>query len=64
MSDAPASPETAWTTQQVADAYQVTAETVRNWITSGQLKAVKLGNEWRILNGDLATFTKERYATK
>ena len=64
MSDTPVSPETAYTTQQVADAYQVTAETVRNWITSGQLRAVKLGNEWRIMNSDLATFTRERYATR
>lgn len=64
MSDAPASPETMWTTQQVADAFQVTVETVRNWITGDLLKAIKLGNEWRIPNSDLVTFTRERYANK
>lgn len=57
-------PETLWTTQQVADAFQVTSETIRNWIGEGKLKAVKLGNEWRIPNSDLATFTRERYATR
>lgn len=53
-----------WTTQQVADAFQVTVETVRNWITGDLLKAIKLGNEWRIPNSDLVTFTRERYANK
>lgn len=57
-------PETMWTTAQVATAYQVTTETVRNWIERGELKAVKLGNEWRIPNSDLVQFTKERYATR
>lgn len=64
MSEAPSGPELMWTTQQVADAFQVTTETVRIWITSGQLKAIKIGNEWRVPQGDLATFTKERYANK
>lgn len=64
MTDTPSAPESMWTTQQIADAFQVTTETVRNWITSGQLKALKLGNEWRVPQSDLATFTRERYATK
>lgn len=56
--------QTTWTVKQVAHAFQVTDETVRNWINEGLLKALKLGNEWRILNDDLVVFTKERYSTR
>lgn len=56
--------ETMWTVLQVASAYQVAAETVRDWIKQGDLPALKLGNEWRIKNSDLVAFTKARYSTR
>ena len=64
MADAelPAELETMWTVGQIAAAYQVTGETVRNWIQSKTLPAVKLGHEWQVKNSDLVAFTKERYS--
>jgi excisionase family DNA binding protein len=35
-------------TEQVADALAVQPKTVRRWIASGELPAVKLHRQWRI----------------
>jgi excisionase family DNA binding protein len=35
-------------TEQVADALAVKPKTVRRWITSGELPAVKLHRQWRV----------------
>lgn len=40
-------------TEQVADALAVTPKTVRRWITSGELPAVKLHRQWRIRADEL-----------
>lgn len=58
----PAVLDTYWTVPQIAQAFQVTKDTVRNWITGGQLRAVKVGIEWRVANADLITFTEARYS--
>lgn len=58
----PAKLETYWTVPQIARAYQMTSETVRNWIIDGKLRALKIGNEWRVANADLIEFTEKRYA--
>jgi excisionase family DNA binding protein len=41
------------TVEQVADELQLTTQTIRNWIRSGQLPAVKLGYIFRIEREDL-----------
>ena len=45
------------TVQDIADQLQVTEETVRRWIDSGQLKAIKLsGHRYRIHPKDFQDF--------
>lgn len=58
----PATLETYWTVPQIAKAFQVTNDTVRNWITDGLLRAIKIGQMWRVANADLIVFTEKRYA--
>lgn len=38
----------------------ISGDTVRRYITSGQLKAVKIGRSWRIKPSDLEKFEKEK----
>ena len=54
---------TLYTTDQVAELCQVTAYTVRNWLKDGDLRGVKLENQWRIKRSDLLQFLNERYAS-
>ncbi len=48
------------TVAQVAEALQVSHETVRIWIRNGELEAVDIGNEYRISKDDLNDFLKRR----
>jgi len=41
------------TVPQVADEFQVTAQTIRNWIDSGVLPAVQVGRAFRIKRSDV-----------
>ncbi|MFZ5823874.1 MAG: helix-turn-helix domain-containing protein [Bacillota bacterium] len=41
------------TPEQVAERFQVTAKTVRDWLRTGELVGVKLGRSWRIKESDL-----------
>lgn len=41
------------TTDEAADYLRVHVETVRFWIRTGRLAAVKVGRGWRIRRGDL-----------
>lgn len=41
------------TPQEVADLLKVTTKTIYNWIESGELKATKFGDVWRIDQSDI-----------
>ena len=43
------------TTQEISTILKVSDRTVRNWIETGQLKAYRFGNQYRI---DIADFEK------
>jgi len=42
------------TPEQVADRFQVTPKTVREWLRSGKLVGIKIGRGWRIKESDVA----------
>ena len=44
------------TVQEVADRLEVAEATVRQWIKSGVLRAIRIGKGWRIADTDLALF--------
>lgn len=44
----------------VANHCQVSEKTVRRWIERGELRAAKLGNQWRIRPRDLEDFIRDR----
>jgi excisionase family DNA binding protein len=44
------------TVEDVAKQLQVSTYTVRRWLKSGKLPAIKLGKEWRISPDDLEAF--------
>lgn len=46
--------EKLYTPEEVADMLRVTRRTVYEWIRSGQLKAVKVGRQWRITEDDIS----------
>ncbi len=50
-----------YTTKKVAELCEVTTETVRNWIKSGDLRAVNLNGFWRVPHADLKSFLNERH---
>jgi len=51
------------TTHEVADLLKVSEATVRSWIHSGTLRAVRLGREFRVAVRDLEAFINA-HATK
>ena len=48
------------TVQELAARLEVSEATIRQWIKSGELRAIDIGKGWRIANTDLATFLKAR----
>lgn len=44
--------------RQVADLCHVTRDTVYDWITSGRLRAYRLGGSWRVTRADLDAFAQ------
>ena len=42
-----------WTVRQVAGFLQLHRRTVANWCISGRIKAVKLGDDWRIAGSEV-----------
>jgi excisionase family DNA binding protein len=48
------------TVQELAERLEVSEATVRQWIKSGELRAIDIGKGWRIANTDLANFLKAR----
>ena len=43
------------TVQELAERLEVSEATIRQWIKSGELRAIDIGKGWRIANTDLAT---------
>jgi excisionase family DNA binding protein len=43
------------TVSQVAEEFQVTTQTIRNWIDGGALPAVKIGRSFRVKREDIDT---------
>jgi excisionase family DNA binding protein len=41
------------TVEQIASEFQLTSQTIRNWIRSGALSAVKIGHVYRVRREDL-----------
>ncbi|MCZ0813531.1 helix-turn-helix domain-containing protein [Roseovarius sp. EGI FJ00037] len=44
----------------VAAICRVSEKTVRRWIEAGDLRAAKLGGQWRISHRDLNAFVRDR----
>ena len=51
------------TTQEIAELLKVREQTVRKWIHQQELRAVKLGREFRVAAKDLESFVNE-HATR
>lgn len=51
------------TTHEIAELLKVREQTVRGWINRGELRAVKLGREFRVAVKDLETFVND-HATR
>jgi len=47
-----------FSTDEIAEMYNLKPVTIRNWINSGKLRAVKLGHLWRIPEDALNEFVK------
>ena len=60
MAKLPAPFEQLLTINDVAALCQVSNKTVRRWITSGELLAAQLGNQWRIRPAHLNEFIRDR----
>jgi excisionase family DNA binding protein len=46
------------TVEQVASEFQLTSQTIRNWIKSGALQAVKVGHVYRMRREDVDTMMR------
>jgi excisionase family DNA binding protein len=45
--------------REVARRFEVTEGTIREWINSGRLSAIKLGKSWRISSEDVERISQE-----
>ena len=45
-----------WTTHEIAELLKVSEATVRTWIHEGELRAIRLGREFRVSAKDLEMF--------
>ncbi|MEN6351212.1 MAG: helix-turn-helix domain-containing protein [Syntrophomonas sp.] len=50
--------ERFYSPNEIAEHFNVKPNTVRKWITQGKLKAIKLGDIWRVSESDLKDFIK------
>lgn len=48
-------------TERIAELFEVTAETVRNWIEKGDLPGVKVNGYYRVPLSAVRALAKERY---
>ncbi len=49
-----------YTPQQVAEKLQINIRTVYKWIREGKLKAIKVGDLWRISETELKRFVENK----
>ncbi|WP_422367128.1 helix-turn-helix domain-containing protein [Pelagibius sp.] len=49
-----------FTTHEIAELLKVSEATVRNWIHEGELRAVRLGRDFRVAAKDLEAFVNAR----
>ena len=49
---------TYYSPEDIANNFNIKADTVRKWIRDGKLKAVKLGRMWRVSENSLQEFIK------
>lgn len=47
-----------YTTEEIMEVLKVTKRTLYNYIKAGQLKAFKVGREWRVTEDALREFTE------
>lgn len=62
--EAPQTVYVLYNIEDVAKLLNVSIHTVRYWIKTKQLKAMKLGNSWRIEHDDLVDFLNSRKNVK
>jgi excisionase family DNA binding protein len=48
--------------QEIAEKFNIKPRTVAAWIRQGKLKAIKLGDLWRVHKADLEAFIKTSQA--
>ncbi len=48
------------TVQELAERLEVAEATVRQWIKSGELRAIDIGKGWRVADTDVERFLKTR----
>lgn len=53
--------EVYYPTTKVAETFDVTTETVRNWIARGYITGVKVGMHYRVPQSEVIRIAKERY---
>ncbi|MFA7078959.1 MAG: helix-turn-helix domain-containing protein [Syntrophomonas sp.] len=51
-----------YTPQQVAEILSITERTVLIWLRAGNLKGVKVGKYWRVMEKDLENFLEQNKA--
>lgn len=53
--------EVYYSTTHVAQTFELTTETIRNWIDRGYIKGIKVGLNYRIPKSEVIRIAKERY---
>lgn len=57
-------PEPMYSTERVAELFDVKIDTIRTWIRLGQIKAVKVNNKyWRIPRSEVVRMGTSRYGS-
>jgi excisionase family DNA binding protein len=54
-------PMKLYTTAQVAEMFEVGAETIRLWLRSGELEGYNQNSYWRISDQQIREFTQKKY---
>lgn len=47
------------TPEQAAEILNISPKTLRNWLREKRIRGVKVGREWRILQGDLEDYLQK-----
>lgn len=48
-------------TDEVAQIFGVTRETIRDWIANGTINAVKFGSRWYVRRSEVKRFVQSKY---